>query len=234
MKRIIKYFPKPVRNLWLNYYTHKYRQALSGKTVEQVFDHIYQKRIWGKVGNESGSGSTKARTAVIRQSLQELLQKYDIQAILDLPCGDFNWMSEMNLDGINYLGADIVKDLIQLNTSNHERDHIKFTQLDIICDPLPAADLLLCRDCYVHLSLENIERSLQNIRRSDIKYLLLTTFPETTENQDILTGEWRRLNMELPPFNLKPIDFIHEKHPDHNGLMSDKSLMLVKMSDGSD
>jgi len=42
---------------------------------------------------------------------------------------------------------------------------------------------------------------LRNIRRSGSAYLLVTTFPDRKENVDIITGNWRPLNMEKPPFN---------------------------------
>lgn len=38
-----------------------------------------------------------------------MLKKYSIKSILDIPCGDFSWMKKIELDGIEYIGADIVK-----------------------------------------------------------------------------------------------------------------------------
>jgi hypothetical protein len=29
------------------------------------------------------------------------------------PCGDFNWMQLVNLEGIEYVGADVVPDLME-------------------------------------------------------------------------------------------------------------------------
>jgi hypothetical protein len=34
--------------------------------------------------------------------------------LLDIPCGDFNWMKLLNL-GVDYIGADIVGELIAEN-----------------------------------------------------------------------------------------------------------------------
>jgi hypothetical protein len=44
--------------------------------------------------------------------------------------------------------------------------------LDLVRDPLPRADAVLCRDCLIHLSLEEGRRAPENIRRSGAAYLL--------------------------------------------------------------
>ena len=76
--------------------------------------------------------------------------------------------------------------------------------LDCTRDPLPAADLLFCRDCLVHLSFADIRRTLANLQASDISCLLTTTFPGAEANEDIVTGDWRVLDLERAPFHLPP------------------------------
>ena len=99
-------------------------------------------------------------------------------------------------------------------------------------DHLPKADILFCRDCLVHLSNEDIAKSIQNIRQSDITYLLTTTFTQCDENHDIVTGDWRIINLEKPPFNFpKPMSLINEKCTEGDGTYADKSLGLWKISD---
>jgi hypothetical protein len=58
---------------------------------------------------------------------------------------------------------------------------------------------------------------------------LATTFPELSANADIVTGDWRPMNLERPPFNLpSPLNFILErKVPDHG----DKGLGLWQVDD---
>lgn len=65
---------------------------------------------------------------------------------------------------------------------------------------------------------------------SKFKYLLVTSFIGIEENNDIITGEWRPLNMEINPFNLKPVQIINEKYLDEKGKHSDKSLLLIELS----
>ena len=57
--------------------------------------------------------------------------------------------------------------------------------------------------------------------------MLTTTFPDCDENIDIVTGDWRIINLERAPFNFpKPIKMINEKCTEGNGTYSDKSLGL--------
>ena len=69
-------------------------------------------------------------------------------------------------------------------------------------DRLPAADLVLCRDCLPHFSLRDARRALENIVASGSTFLLTTTFTDRQANQDIRTGDFRALNLERAPFAL--------------------------------
>jgi hypothetical protein len=61
----------------------------------------------------------------------------------------------------------------------------------------------MCRDCLIHLSEDMIALAIENILRSDIKYLLTTTYPEG-ENRAIQSGNWFTLNLCAPPYNFPP------------------------------
>jgi len=76
---------------------------------------------------------------------------------------------------------------------------------------LPQIDAVLCRDCLVHLSFTDAHAALANVARSGAKWLLTTSFSSIKRNDDIVTGQWRPLNLMLPPFNLpKPAKRIAE------------------------
>ncbi|MEQ9667454.1 MAG: hypothetical protein RLO19_03765 [Coleofasciculus sp. G2-EDA-02] len=97
---------------------------------------------------------------------------------------------------------------------------------------LPTAEFLLCRDCLVHFSFADIHRTLNNIKISGIAYLLTTTFPDCSENEDITTGDWRLLNLEKPPFYFpKPLQLLNERCSDGGGQFQDKSLELWRVQD---
>jgi hypothetical protein len=104
--------------------------------------------------------------------------------------------------------------------------------LTLFASKLPTVDLIFCRDCLVHFSFDDIRRALQNICRSGSAYLLTTTFTEQRQNQDIVTGQWRQLNLELEPFSLpKPLSLINEDCTEGEGKFADKSLGLWRIEE---
>ena len=60
--------------------------------VKETFTEIYTENLWASAESKSGTGSELRNTEVLRQELSVLLKKYKIQSMLDIPCGDFNWM----------------------------------------------------------------------------------------------------------------------------------------------
>jgi len=97
-------------------------------------------------------------------------------------------------------------------------------------DPLPHADLILCRDGLVHLSFADIRAALRNFRRSGARWLLATTFIAHEHNDDIRTGGWRMLNLERLPFHLPPpATLIDERRPMPDGSDSGKRLGLWEL-----
>ena len=73
--------------------------------------------------------------------------------------------------------------------------------MDIIKDDMPKVDLILCRDCFIHLSYNNIFKAVRNFKNTNSKYLLTTTYKNIKENTDIFNGGFRKINLLLPPFN---------------------------------
>ena len=144
----------------------------------------------------------------------------------------FRGCSTCRWTAIRYIGADVLPELVESNQRRWETPARTFITLDLIRDPLPAADLLLCRDCLVHLSNADISSALGNIRRSGIQWFLTTTFPGCAANDDIVTGDWRPLNLQLPPFSLPaPRELVDEHCTEGGGAFADKSLALWHVDD---
>lgn len=199
--------------------------------MKRVFNHISQVNLWQSDESASGRGSEFDCTATIRAKLPDLLQQYGITSILDAPCGDFNWMRHIPLGAIAYTGVDIVPPIIEQNQQRYGNETTQFKVVDITRDPLPDVDLIICRDCLVHLSLWDISRALRQFKLSGAKYLLTTTYPNTPVNQDFPTGSWRVLNISLPPFNFPvPLELFSDPSDDTQK-NPDKSLGLWKLDD---
>jgi SAM-dependent methyltransferase len=171
---------------------------------EEVFTAYYTNHHWKKGGSEtvSGAGSTLEYTKSLRRELPLLLHRLRVKRVLDAPCGDYNWFRLIQrTPDIHYVGADIVKPLILKNREHYANETTTFIHLDITRNRLPDADLWICRDCLMHLSNEDVGKAIDNFLRSNIPYLLTTTYTECQRNRDIPTGHFRQLNLELSPFS---------------------------------
>ena len=181
---------------------------------EERFTLIYKAGYWKGLGRGSlsGSGSSLESTESIRVALPEMLRRLDIQSMLDVPCGDWHWMSRVALGGVQYIGADIVDDLVRANQRKFGSANREFRKLNLIADQLPKVDLIFVRDCLVHLTEEQIIDCLRNIVRSESKYFATTTFVDTVANvAPTLKDRWRAINMTLPPFNLpEPLELLND------------------------
>jgi SAM-dependent methyltransferase len=222
--------------LWDYYGMYRYKKrsqaALKNGDLSNTFDTIYKSNFWNSHDSFSGTGSDLKQTEVVRSALTELIEKYKVTKMLDIPCGDFNWMKHVDLQGVHYLGGDIVKDLIAANRAKFSNLNIEFQTLNLLEDSLPKVDLIFCRDCLVHFSYDHIAAALKNIKKSGSNYLLTTSFIKRRLNYDIHTGDWRPINLQRTPFNLwSPLEIILEKCTEGNGKSYDKSLLLYKISD---
>jgi SAM-dependent methyltransferase len=195
----------------------------------RVFTSIYRNDGWRST---SGAGSTLAETENVRQDIATLITERRPKSILDVPCGNHLWMNRIDLKGCRYIGADIVKDLVLSNCRQYSDTNKEFIVLDITRSPLPTVDLIICRDCLVHLSERLIAKALTNIKASQSTYLLTTTFSDRKGNEDIKTGGWRPLNFQAPPFNFPaPILLMREGCSEAGGAYKDKSLGLWRVDD---
>jgi hypothetical protein len=135
--------------------------------------------------------------------------------MLDAPCCDFLWMSQIDLPkNFKYIGGDISDTLIKHNKENYK--DFEFFLFDITTDNFPDVDLLLCRDCLIHFSFSDIDKFFNNIVNSNIKFILLTNHHKHNRNyKDIDTGDCRSINFTKPPYNFEnPLDLINDTHSD--------------------
>lgn len=200
--------------------------------IAGVFAQHFQRNGWAGTESVSGRGSSLAATEPLRAALPALLREYRIRTLLDIPCGDGHWMRSLELDLDLYLGADIVRELVERNRRDRgETSCRKFLHLDLTRGPLPQVDLVFCRDCLPHFSFAHLRQAIAAVKASGSQYLLTTTYSEFGPNRDIVSGEWRPLNLQAPPFNFPaPIAAIAEGSADPFGFR-DKLMALWRVSD---
>jgi len=175
------------------------------------FSYIYKSKYWQNIedGSLSGPGSNKISTSAIKPELEKFMINNNIKSIIDIPCGDWKWMSEMNLANTNYTGCDVVDDLINSNNSLYSNDHIKFYTKDLLSDTLPNADFIIIRDLLVHLDISDIKLCLNNIKNSEYRFIGITNYPNLSNNENRIFGDrlrvgdkWRPINLTKSPYNL--------------------------------
>lgn len=154
-----------------------------------VFADIYREHRWAGSESRSGWASSLEQTTFLRTVLPGLCASLGVESVLDAPCGDSYWQPELP----GYVGVDIVPDAVTASRERHPGR--RFELADILHDELPAADLVLCRDLFPHLSYEDGWRALANLRRTGARYLLATTSVGATI-KDAPTGGIRRVDME--------------------------------------
>lgn len=182
-----------------------YKWIISSPSVEKRFTNIYKKQFWSNnKESQSGSGSTLEATEGIIDKLPEIVNKLNGKVFLDVGCGDYNWMKEIKLD-CDYIGIDIVKDVVQKNKELYGNNTVSFRHLNPIESPLPRdIDIILCREVLFHLSYQDIEKILIHIKESDADWLITTSNTDVKINKDIRSGDFRNINLEKEPFNFPP------------------------------
>jgi hypothetical protein len=180
------------------------QKIIVGDDPAQRFTAIYESHFWVDDQSRSGGGSNLYATEKIREAIPGLFLKYGVRSVVDIPCGDFFWFKEMKLDLESYVGGDIVVPLIASVAEKYASPTRSFQVMDLTKDVLPECDLILVRDCFIHLSFESIFAALRNITQSKIQYLMTTHFADVAANVDIETGFYHELNLRKPPFSFPP------------------------------
>jgi 2-polyprenyl-3-methyl-5-hydroxy-6-metoxy-1,4-benzoquinol methylase len=180
------------------------------------FTKIYLEKKWRSDETVSGPNSMVDNAQTALEGIRECINRTDIgiKSILDIGCGDFIWMCNIIMrSNINYLGTDIVSELIADNKLKYP--DVNFKEMDVCIDLIPNGfDLIILRDVFIHLSLEDIGRALNNLKITNFKYLMSTTYTAETVNREMPKKRqmYHPLNLSLPPFNFgKPVKLFNNE-----------------------
>ena len=226
-------------NYWLRkIYTSKIYQFFHPNDIvlkKKVFTAIYKSNHWAQSDNLSGEkvsvsgpGSNVNMKGFVnlKKNIDNFIINYEIKSILDMPCGDFLWLNEIIKEKkINYLGIDIVDELITENRQNYKNRNTSFDCYDIInYIPSKKFDLILIRDLFIHLKNSDIHKIINNFKKMDFNYVALNSSTNKI-NIDGIVGQHRKINLLVEPFNLKkPFLVINDGE-------NDKFIYLFKRED---
>jgi hypothetical protein len=156
----------------------------------------------GEIESESGPGSSELFTRVTREYLQDIIQRYSVRSIVDVACGDWNWMRMIDLAALgvrSYIGYDINGNIITENTRLYSSGVVSFEHASLLTATFPQADLVIARDVLFHLNTAHIHLALANIRSSKSMLLLTTTFPWIPFNKDLEPTAEPHLGFQAQP-----------------------------------
>lgn len=172
--------------------------------INFVFNSIYKAALWK---NGSGSGSDPTLLSDYISFLQKFFIEHDIKSITDIGCGDWQYMSKLDLSKIKYTGYDVSKYIIEKVKKVYETNNIKFEYYDGDFNKIESADLAICKDVLQHLPLNYIQNFKNNLYK--FKYaLIVNDFAEISLNTDIKIGECRPLDLRKEPFFLD-LEIVH-------------------------
>lgn len=180
-------------------------------SAPQVFDEVYKNGIWGKNESDSigtsGFGSDPKNAKIYINFLQTILSILPIKTILDIGCGDFQIMSQINLDPFLYTGIDASSIIIEKNRSKYQKENIIFKQGDIMSSEIPFVDLIIIKDVLQHLPNDFLPKIWDKINKK-AKFIVITEDyigGNTPLNGEIEIGHYRPLDLKSFGFNVTPI-----------------------------
>lgn len=200
-----------------------------------IFSDIYDNYgFYGSSESRSGQGSSIEATILIREKIKELIHNKNIKTVVDIPCGDFNWMKEIVFNFEHYIGGDIVEKCVEENNEKYGSKRIQFINFDLMVDKIPSGDLLIVRDVIGHFPIEDGKKIVKNIIDSNCKYLLATSwydpdnsnFAKEHVNESIEYGRFYFLNLMSSPFNLPEPELYIDEGVSYEGDGKRKGLGL--------
>lgn len=188
--------------------------------LTQLFNEQYRPEggVWNettclvnnKIETYSGPGSLLHNNDNLIKNLPIFFKNHNIGSIIDVPCGDFNFMRKIisQNDKINYLGLDISENAIKM-CKKYESQNIKFKVYDITNPEIKLndVDLIICKDLLLHLSFSDIKNVLKNIENSNCKYFACSRYNNgNIINKDQNSG----LGCRIVEITKEPFNFDYE------------------------
>ena len=194
-------------------------------------EDIFPKEFISVSGHGSNINTDQSNNLI--SSLSSFIKNYKINSFLDMPCGDFLWMNELLKKNniMNYLGIDIVDEIIKKNKKKYENEKIKFSTFDIINFHTDEKfELVFMRDFFIHINNADIKKVLSNIQKMNIDYFAFENY-DISKNEDVITGRHRKVNLKLDPFNLgDPIFFFKDYEKDKYIYFYEKNSLINKIN----
>ena len=227
----------PLRGIFDKIYSRG--KWFKGKSLRQPSD-FYSDADWPPKDiqqiSASGQGSDRGKATITSMKvIIDTIIKYKVRSMIDIPCGDVNWIFDSLLTDTLpvYIGLDISLGVIEVNQQrfwHHRNKHFYFWDATLCELPkfryvsssssssgqeLQSVDLVHVRDVIQHMTLEQGVAYFCNVFKSGPKVLITTTFPDSKVNHGAKEGGFYENNLQLEPFSFPPGADCVATHPEH-------------------
>jgi hypothetical protein len=182
----------------------QYRERIEiPQTYDEIFGDIYRNELWGR-GMGSGGGSSPALTFEYRQFLKKFIIDNEVVTVFDYGCGDWQFSKLIDWTGVDYIGSDCVRSIIDTNNKEFGAPNIHFELSDEVSVPARGADLLIIKDVFIHWPDREIKKFLDELLESSkFKFVLITNQVDRSWNEDIdRPGQYHSVDLNKEPFSL--------------------------------
>lgn len=168
--------------------------------MRKTFSFIYEHNAW-TFG--SGLGSLPQTTLKYRYFLEQFIAERNIASVVDFGCGDWQFSRYIYWWEARYTGYDTVPGLIETNRARFAADDVEFLVSPESFTDLKPAELLIVKDVLQHWPDDAVLPFL-SAARAIYPTILITnsTSPAERLNTDIRLGQFRPLDLRLPPFSI--------------------------------
>jgi len=176
-----------------------------------------------------GLGSYLKNTKEATQFITDVIEREQIETIIDIGCGDLNWMQHVGLASMgvmSYVGIDFDSEILDIAKSRvHEGSMFSFIQQDVRkLSSLNKCDLIICRDLLLHLKTDAVKRLLDVILYSRSSWLITNNYDIEQNTELDSLAEYtlkkrksRKLNLCLSPYDWPESDrSVREKGCGHD------------------
>lgn len=180
--------------------------------AHQFVDFALGRQREGAFKSASGPGSSREAASASLKLIDEVVVSYEVKSILDLGCGDWNWMNAAKWrqrPKIAYEGWEAHVGLVEYLVSSFGNERTKFFLRDANVHAFPSADLVICRDVLFHLPISTGVELAKRIRAARALFIS-TSFPSIERNDDIVPNSqipgWGHylVNLDIEPFHFGP------------------------------
>ena len=191
---------------------------------EQLFTDVYRNKSWGGGDDVSGRGSIPENLKDYIQFLTSFISENNITNILDIGCGSFKYFSTIDLSNTSYIGIDIVKELMEINTLKYGTENIKFIHGNAIDMDLPESELVICKYVLQHLPNKEAIKIIKKLKTYPYCILINQCQSITPTNANLSD---RPIDLLSPPFSLKAdytMTFYIDNYPHQLILIKNKNI----------